>query len=201
MRGPRYSEVAMQVPLEIRYHHLDRSESLDAEIRTHVDKLDRLYDRLVACHVAVEGRRQQHRTGHPCEIHIELTVPGQKLVVSKEPHKSNETHHNPDLRQVLKDAFHAAERQLIDFKRKQRIETKPFGASMHGSIAQILPDQDHGFILTAGGASLYFNRASMTSDSFDALKMGDNVHYIERDADNGPIAGKVWLATAEEASE
>jgi ribosome-associated translation inhibitor RaiA len=188
----------MQVPLEIRYHHLDRSESLDAAIRAHVDRLDKLYDRLVACRVAVECQNHQHHPGNVSEIHIELSLPGHRLVV-KEPHKANGASHHPDARAMLKEAFHAAERQLVDFKRRQRDEAKSFGAAaLHGSVAQLLPDQDHGFILTAGGSLLYFNRACLTGAGFDTLKIGDNVHYIERDADNGPAAGRVWLAIAEE---
>jgi ribosome-associated translation inhibitor RaiA len=191
----------MQVPLEIRYHHLDRSESLDAEIRVHVDKLNRLYDRLTGCKVAVESQHRQHRTGNICEVHIELSVPGAKLVVSKEPHKAQESYHRPDLRVSLKEAFLAAERQLIDFKRRQRDEVKQHGTQLHGSVAQINAGDDHGMILTGTGALLYFNRTSMLTASFDTLRIGDNVHYIAKDGDNGPVASKVWLATAEEAAE
>jgi ribosome-associated translation inhibitor RaiA len=192
----------MQVPLEIRYHHLDRSESLDEEIRQYVEKLERRFDRLVACRVAIEATPHQHRTGSPCEVHIELSVPGHKFMVTKEPHRPTENYHNADLRAVLKEAFQAAERQLSDFKRRQHDGAKgAAGTAMHGSVAQILPEQDHGFILTSAGVQLFFSRTSITSVALEALKIGDNVHYIERDGDNGPIASKVWLATAEEAAE
>ena len=189
----------MQIPLEIRYHHLDPSESLDAEIRTHVDKLERLYPRLTGCRVAVECQNRQHQTGNVCDVHVELSVPGAKLVVSREPHKAHQEYAHPDVRTALKEAFRAAERQLKDYKRQQQGETKAHPAMLYATVTQLVPDDDHGLLMTATGALLYFNRTSVLSDEFAALRVGDAVHYVEVEGDNGPVASKVWRAKAEAA--
>lgn len=44
----------MQVPLEITYHGMDRSEAVEAEIQKHVDALERICDRITSCHVTLE---------------------------------------------------------------------------------------------------------------------------------------------------
>ena len=190
----------MQTPLEIRYHHLDPSPALDGEIRVHVDKLDRLYPRLTACRVAVECQNRQHQTGNIVDVHIELSVPGAKLVVSREPHKAQHDFAHPDVRTALREAFRAAERQLKDYKDQQQGEVKAHPSTMHATVTQLVPEADHGFLMTATGALLYFNRTSLLNEPLDSLRVGDAVHYIETDGDNGPVATKVWRAK-EEAAE
>ena len=188
----------MQIPLEIRYHHLDPSDSLDKEIRAHVDKLERLYPRLTGCRVAVECRHRQHQTGNVREVHIELSVPGTKLVVSREPHRTEAFAH-ADVRSALREAFRAAERQLTDYKRQQQGTVKPQPVLLAGSVTRLAPEQDHGFILTALGTLLYFNRTSLMDEDLDSLRIGDAVHYVEIEGDSGPVASKVWRARAEAA--
>jgi ribosome-associated translation inhibitor RaiA len=103
----------MQVPLEIRYHQFEGSEALEGEIRRHVDKLNRIYERLIACRISIELPHRQHKTGNVPEVHIELSVPsGIKLVVSREPHKAQQRHARPDIHTALREALKAAERQL-----------------------------------------------------------------------------------------
>jgi ribosome-associated translation inhibitor RaiA len=110
----------MEIPLEIRFHHVEPSDAAERLIRAHVDKLARLYDRLIGVRVAVELQHHQHRTGNMCDVHIEMSVPGQDLVVSREPHDANTKYARPDLETSLRDAFKAAERQLKDFKQRER---------------------------------------------------------------------------------
>jgi ribosome-associated translation inhibitor RaiA len=189
----------MQIPLEIRYHHLDPSPALDAEIRAHVDKLERLYPRLTGCRVAVECQHHQHQTGNLREVHIELSVPGSKLVVSREPHKPLQAFAHPDVRTALKEAFRAAERQLKDYKDQQHGEVKTHPIMLHATVSQLVAEQDHGFLMTATGALLYFNRTSFLNEPLEGLRVGDSVHYTEVDGDNGQVASKVWRAKAEAA--
>jgi ribosome-associated translation inhibitor RaiA/cold shock CspA family protein len=188
-------DVAMQMPLEIAFHNMQPSDAVEAEIRKRTEKLDKMYDRLVGCRVSVEGLHKQHRTGNIYEVHIELMVPGQNLVVSREPHKAKERYANPDVYASLREAFKAAERQLKDYKERQRGEVKPHDAMLPGRVAQLVPDQDHGFLVTPAGTQLYFHRNSVM-DGFDQLKPGDPVNFVETTGDTGPTASKVWRGPA-----
>jgi ribosome-associated translation inhibitor RaiA/cold shock CspA family protein len=184
----------MQTPLEIAFHNMQPSEAVEAEIRKRAEKLDRIYERLVGCRVSVEGLHKQHRTGNVYEVHIEMMVPGQNLVVSREPHRAKERFANPDIYASVREAFKAAERQLKDFKERQRGDIKPREAMLPGRVAQIATDRDHGFLTTPAGTQLYFHRNSVMDNGFDALKPGDPVSFIEAAGDTGPTASKVWRA-------
>ena len=72
-----------------------------------------MYNHLIGCRVSVEHLHRQHRTGNVYEVHIELRVPGEDVVVSREPHHARERYSDPDVNVALRDAFKTAERRLI----------------------------------------------------------------------------------------
>lgn len=185
----------MDRPLDIAFHNLDSSPTLEAEIRNRVDKLETRYGRLVGCRVSVEKLHNSHRTGNVFDVHIVMSVPGRDLVVSREPNKAKEKYANPDVRTSLRDAFDAAERQLDSFKRARREDTAaPSAHALAGQVTLIEPGTDHGFILNNVGTQLYFHRDSVTDARFEDLKVGDMVHYVEEEGDAGPTATKIRLA-------
>lgn len=184
----------MDRPLEITFHNMRNSDVLEADIRKRVAKLEKLYGRMVSCRVSIEARSRQHRTGNVYEVHVEMHVPRARLVVSREPHHVGERHAHTDVRASIRDAFKAAEAQLRSFTRKQGGETKPHASPVQGLIAELFSDRDYDFILTSQGARLYFHRNSVMNGSFDKLKRGDAVHFVEGLGDTGPTASKVWPA-------
>jgi cold shock CspA family protein/ribosome-associated translation inhibitor RaiA len=187
----------MDRPLDITFHNLDTSPSLEAEIREHVAKLESRFGKLIACRVSVEALHQQHRTGNIYEVHVTMSVPGRDLAVSREPHRAKERYANPDVRTSVRDAFKAAEKQLLAYKGKLKEDTSRPGASaVTGQVTLIEPGQDHGFLLTNTGTQLYFHRDSVTDGSFGKLKEGDVVHYVEEQGDAGPTATKVRVGGA-----
>jgi cold shock CspA family protein/ribosome-associated translation inhibitor RaiA len=189
----------MDRPLDITFHNMSSSESLEQMIREEVDRLEKRFGRLVGCRVSVEALHRQHRTGNVYEVHITLSVPGRDLVVSREPHKVKERFANPDVRTSVRDAFTSAERQLESFKGKLRGDTgTPSASALTGQVTLIEPGADHGFILTNTGTQLYFHRDSVTNVAFEDLKPGDPVRYVEEEGDAGPVATKIRLALQSE---
>lgn len=110
----------MERPLDIAFHNLQPSPSVEAMIRQHVDRLARRNHRLIGCRVSVEGLHRQHTTGNIAEVHITLSLPGQELAISREPHKAKQRYVKPSVRTAVRDAFRAAERQLDAQKGKRR---------------------------------------------------------------------------------
>ncbi len=186
----------MDTNLEIAFHNMDTSEALEGYIRERAEKLGRLYNRLVGIRVAVEKQHRQHRTGNVFDIHIELMVPGQDIVISRKPAKTQDRYANSDPRTSVRDAFEAAERRLIDYKQKQRGEVKVHEPEEPGSVTQI--NGDHGFLRTNTGTQLYFHRNSCINVTLENLRQGDPVKYIETVGDTGPTASKVWRAAGSE---
>jgi ribosome-associated translation inhibitor RaiA/cold shock CspA family protein len=187
----------MQEPLEIAFHNLESSPALEAEIRKRFAKLDKLCDRLTACRVSVEALHNQHRTGNVYEVHIDMLVPGGQLVVSRAPHKAKERYASPDVLTSIRDAFNAAERQLKEYKRQLMGEVKRHEPEYFGQVAEVYPEQDWGYLLSKEGALLYFNRAAVLDGTFDELKRGDAVDYVQAEGETGPTAVKVWRKTAQ----
>ncbi len=184
----------MDTNLEIAFHNMDTQPELETYIRERAEKVEKLFDRLVGMRVAVEATHRQHKTGNVYDVHIELMVPGQDIVVSRKPNKAKERYANPDARTSIRDAFEAAERQLKEYKDKLRRDVKTHDPEQPGRVAQLYPNEDHGFIITNTGTQLYFHRNSCLNVNLDELKTGDPVKYVETTGDTGPTASKVWRA-------
>lgn len=187
----------MDTPVEIAFHDAPSSPKLEAEIRDRVGKLDRLYQHLVGCRVSVEQLHRRHHNGNMFQVHIEMRVPGDELVVTHEPHRARERFADPDVGIAVRNAFKAAERRLLDYKKKQRGDVKLHDASFAGQVSQLYPLEDHGFLTTHEGTQLYFHRNCLVNRDFDRLKVGDRVHFVETVGDTGPIASKVWPVEGE----
>lgn len=184
----------LQIPLELGFHKIDKSAWAEAEIRARVDRLTMLYSGLTGCRVHVDQTASRKRT--PPVVHIEMSIPGAAdLVVAYEPERLLQRYQNPGLREAISDAFAAAERQLVDFKRRREggkmLDLHDQQNRFHGQIAEMYPEQDYGYLLTKEGGLLYFHRNSVLDTDFNTLKPGDDVHYIEVMGDTGPTAAKV----------
>lgn len=118
----------MNAPLQIEYRGMTESDALSKLIRRKASGLERFYRRVGSCRVVVE---QPHRRGRPGEhfhVHVELTVPGAVLVTAREPPDRRES----DARVAVAGAFDAIRRQLQDYARKRRGQTKPHAETSHG---------------------------------------------------------------------
>lgn len=111
----------MNVPLEIVFHHVDRSEALETAIRERAAKLEEFANDIVSCRVTVEGPHKHHRHGNLFAVRVDLRIAGSEIVASRDPSK-NKTH--ADAYVALRDAFRAARRQLQDRVRMRRGDTK-----------------------------------------------------------------------------
>jgi ribosomal subunit interface protein len=107
----------MQVPVQIHFHGVDPSPALEQRIREQVAKLEQFYDRITRCEVSVELPHQHQRHGKTWHIRIDVSVPGQEIVVSRDPGRA-EDHEDPYV--AVRDAFLAARRQLEDYVHKMR---------------------------------------------------------------------------------
>lgn len=186
----------LQVPLEISFHNMEHSDWAEQEIRHRVADLESIYDRLVSCRVRVDQRANNSNGTMPPVVRIEMGIPGRKdLVVSHEPGHLQQKFQRPDLHNAVHEAFRIAERQLRDYKDKSTDHTKDLRHEAEhqnlGQVAELVPERDHGFLLTKEGGLLYFHRNSLLNGHFDALTLRKEVFYVEAMGDTGPIATKV----------
>lgn len=189
----------MQRPLEIAFRDLDPSDFIRNLVEERVERLERFHPHLIGCRVVIEA---PHRSaaGHnpPIGISVEVDVPARPRIVAKEAEEQRAM--KGDHLVAINRAFEAIERQLEDFKDRQRGEVKRHeNVRQTGSIVRLFPDQDHGFIELAGGPELYFTRAAVVDGGFDQLKVGTMVQVTQAAGEGpmGPQASSVDLLGGE----
>jgi len=120
----------MMIPVQITFHGLDHSDAVETRIREKVAKLEQFCDRITSCRVVVECHHRNtsnaHHKGEPYHIRIDLTLPGNEIVVKRDP---KDSHVHEDIGVALRDAFGIAERQLKEYTRKQRDNGKRAAAA------------------------------------------------------------------------
>jgi ribosome-associated translation inhibitor RaiA len=107
----------MQIPVHVAFHNLDRSDAVDAAVRAEAEKLEKFFDRITACRVAVEAPHRGQHKGKLYRVRVDLVVPGAELTTARSP--SAHTAH-ADIHVAVRDAFQAARRQLQDHARRRR---------------------------------------------------------------------------------
>lgn len=161
----------MQSPLQITTRDIPHSEALDDHIRQKVAKLETFYPHITGCRVVVEIPHKHKHQGRMFNVRIDMTVPGSELVVNREA--------DGDVYVALRDAFDAAKRQLEDYGRRQRGDTKAHAAVFQGRVTRLITEEGYGFIETADGRELYFDRENLANGDFDKLEIGGEVHFLE----------------------
>ncbi len=173
----------MQIPIQITFHDVPRSDALEAHIRQKAEKLEEFHSRIISCRVTVEELRKHHHQGRHFRVLIDLRVPGKEIVANRD--------HHEDVYVALRDAFDAVKRQLEEVAREMRGDVKTHVVPQHGKVARLFTDEGYGFIETADGRELYFSRENVVHPTFDQLTPGTEVQFIEEMAAEGPQAKRV----------
>lgn len=107
----------MQIPLEISYKNMEKSDAVEARIREKAEKkFERYAGTITSCRVVVEAPNRHHVHGSCFDVRIDLHVPGEELVVTR--NGANNPAHT-DVYVAIRDAFDAAGRQLDDHARRK----------------------------------------------------------------------------------
>lgn len=179
----------MQRPLQLRWHNVDPSDAVAAIVEEEVARLERFWDRITGCTVTLEAPSRHHRqSGAQYRVRIELSVPGGKLVVGRDP---TSTRAHTDLAAVVNVAFREARRQLEDHVRRIQGRVKSHAEAARATVLRILPDQGYGFLRTADDREIYFHERSVLEGGFGRLRVGDPVRFVEEAGDQGPQASTV----------
>ncbi len=178
----------MQLPVEITYRGVEKSDEIDDLIRNKAARLDRFCDHISRCDVAVEHPNHQQRSGNPFRVRIDLTVPpGHELVADEK--QSEHAMHEP-LTKIINDAFKTMERQLKDLVERQRHEVKNH-VEPRALVTKLFPE--YGFITDGAGIDIYFHRNAVVGADFADLKVGAEVRFDLSHGDMGPQASTVHL--------
>ncbi len=182
----------MRIPLEISFHGLETSESLEQIIRNDAAKLERVCDRLISCRVGIKLDQKSSNTSNQFRIKIEMRVPpGHNLVVTN---KSGVKDAPDDLPAVIKTTFKSAHRRLKQLMEKQQGARKSHPQQeITGIITKIFSGEGYGFLRTIEGDEVYFHQNSIVNDDFDRLEPGTGVSYTTEIGEKGLQASSVQV--------
>ena len=122
-------------PVQISCRNMSISPALEEEIRSRVGWLESFYPAIVGCRVLLEVPHRHRRRGRPLHVRIELSLPGEDVIVNDEPtldgaarselRKSDELDgRHKDLHVAIHEAFDVARRRVEDVARRQRGDVK-----------------------------------------------------------------------------
>lgn len=111
----------MEKPLQMTFRGVEPSDAVKQTIEEQAEKLERFFDKIESCRVVVEPPPGNHHKGGTYQVKIRLTVPGDELVVS---HDRQDDVSHQDLEVAVFDAFKEMTRELQDYVRRRRGQTK-----------------------------------------------------------------------------
>lgn len=111
------------MPIDLQTTFRDFPPPLLAEkrIRVRVEKLERLFPRIISCHVIAEEAHRSHKKGKLYGVHVNVTIPSGEIVASRDHH---DKHGHEDFYVAMRDAFDALERQLRSHAERKRGDVK-----------------------------------------------------------------------------
>lgn len=125
--------------VQVSFRNIAVSPALEQEIRARAAWLETFYSGIVGCRVAIEVPHRHRARGRSARVRIELSLPGEDIIVSHEPTlhttlkhlQGGATHKFEDVEGAHKDAlvaihdaFDIARRRLEDYARRQRGDVK-----------------------------------------------------------------------------
>jgi cold shock CspA family protein len=181
----------MQTPVKIDFQGMDAKPDVRSAIAKHIVQLEDRFGRLTAGRVVLKAPGGHHRTGGLYEINIRLALPeGREVNIGRTP--QNDERYS-DLNFALNDAFKRARRQLQDQARKLQGQVKQHEGPPMGTVKEIDPLGEFGFIEASDGREIYFHRNSVLNGGFAELSVGARVTFAEEMGDKGPQASTVKL--------
>lgn len=170
-------------PVQITVRDSANSVALEGHIRKKAEKLTQLCQRINSCRIVITIPQKHKHHGKLYCVRIDLTVPGKEIVAN---HRKNQ-----DIYVAIRDAFHAAERQLENYERKRRGYVKAHDGITRGYITKIFAEEGYGFIQGMDGNEFYFSLTNVAYPKFDKLELGDIVEFLSEPSSEGLQAHRV----------
>ena len=188
---PKRKESVVEIETIVSFKGMKPSPAVEADIRERAAQLEQFHERIVACRVVVEAPHRHHHKGKLYHVHIDLTVPGGEIAVTRE---AGLNHAHEDVYVALRDAFSAAQRQLEDHVRKTSgYRTRQRPMPEHGEVVRLFPDEGYGFIETGDGHEVYFSQDCVNKGGWAAIDVGSVVRLKETEGDKGSYALSVTV--------
>lgn len=175
----------MKTPLELVYRHMSAAQHLDERVRANVERVERLFGRLITCRVVIDAPHRRKAKGNRYDVHIEAHGPMGVFIVNAEP---GDALAHSDALVAVRDAFDALERQLMRWKETHKGKPATHAAPLQGRVTEL--ERDFGQLLLTDGRLVYFHRNSVANGAFAKLAIGEPVELSldSAESEKGPQA-------------
>jgi ribosomal subunit interface protein len=183
----------MNIPPEITFHDVDRSEWVESYITERMQRLDKFAQGITRCHVTLAREHGKHQKGNHYSVMVEVRVPPQHDLAVKKQKEIRDM--ATQLPAVINLAFGAIERQLKKTAALRRYDEKSHDGQPRGMVEKLLPE-GYGFIRAVDdNRQFYFHRNSVLHDDFERLAVGTEVRFSAEEGEQGPQASSVQVVS------
>src|SRR5207237_8263235 len=96
-------------PVKLSYRDLEKSDQFDNLVFEYAARLEKFFDHINRCDVAIEQRNHAHQKGNPYHVRNDVTVRTQHELVAREEQMDNGSH--APLAKAIHDAIKTMERE------------------------------------------------------------------------------------------
>lgn len=101
----------MQKKLQIVFRSIDHSDAIEEAVHKKIEKLERQFDRITSCRVALDAPHKHHNKGKLFQVAITAATPEGEVNVSAD---------QEDIYVAIRDAFNVMGRQLSSQHEKNK---------------------------------------------------------------------------------
>ena len=168
------------------------SPAIESDIMEKVRNLEKFHSRIISCRVVVNAPHKHKHKGKLYQIHIDIGIPGERIVVSRD---AGFDHAHEDVYVAIRDSFDAAKRKLEDYVRKRSgFRSKHHPTTESGEVVRLFYDDGYGFIQTSDNREVYFSQDSVNKSGWETVDVGSKVRFTEAEGDKGPYAISVTVS-------
>ena len=119
----------MRDSVQVTFRNMSAHAALSEAVQAGADWLETFHPDVAGCRVALEFPHRHKKHGRPLSIHIQLSMPGEDVIVSHQtllhrapaaPGSDTTGEDHRDAVAAINDAFDVARRRLEDAARKRR---------------------------------------------------------------------------------
>jgi len=180
----------METPVEIDFRGMSTDVRLRDEINGHISGLEERFGRITGCRVVIKAPGGHHRTGQ-YDVNVRLALPNGGEVNVGRTATADERFTNVDY--AINHAFKRARRRLQDYVRRLQGQVKTHTPEPSGTVIQLDPSGEFGFLESDDKRDIYFHRNSVLNGAFARLQVGTRVTFAEEIGEKGPQASTVKL--------
>ena len=130
----------MNVPPQIIFHDMDRSQWIEDYIHERLQHLEKISDGVTSAHVVLTRSQGSHQHGNEYRVTVEVRFPPHHDLAAKKERNIGDA--QVELRPLIKQAFEAIERQVKEVVQKRRHEVKAHDSFQNAAIPGTMPDSD-----------------------------------------------------------